>query len=145
MTSSALETLIELATAASDEAAQRLGRAVSAAADADKKLELLVQYRDEYGERFNQSLRQGLSPSGYQNFRNFMDKLDAAIASQQKTVAQAKVMVDNERGQLQACEKKRLSYDALASRAQKQIEQREQKRDQKQMDEFASRALLHRR
>lgn len=145
MSSSALETLIELATAASDEAAQRLGRAVSAAADADKKLELLVQYRDEYGERFNQSLRQGLSPSGYQNFRNFMDKLDAAIASQQKTVAQAQLMVDNERGQLQACEKKRLSYDALATRAQKQIEQREQKRDQKQMDEFASRALLHRR
>lgn len=145
MTSSALDTLIELASAASDEAAQRLGRAVAAAADADKKLELLLQYRDEYGERFNQALRQGLSPAGYQNFRNFMDKLDAAISSQQNAVDMAKRSVENERDQWQASEKKRMSYDTLATRAQKQIEKREQKRDQKQMDEHAARAPLHRR
>ena len=140
MSSSALDTLIELATAASDEAAQRLGRAVGAAADADKKLELLLQYRDEYGERFNQALRQGLSPAGYQNFRNFMDKLDAAIGSQQRAVETARQSVESERGLWQASEKKRMSYDTLASRAQKQADQREAKRDQKQMDEHAARS-----
>jgi flagellar FliJ protein len=140
MTSSALDTLIELATAASDEAAQRLGRAVAAAADADQKLELLMQYRDEYGQRFNQALQQGLSPTGYQNFRNFMDKLDAAIGSQQRAVDAARLSVNTERGNWQASEKKRMSYDTLASRAQKQADQREAKRDQKQMDEHAARA-----
>ena len=131
--------------AASHHPPPRGGGAGGAAADADQKLALLLQYRDEYGERFNQSLRQGLSPAGYQNFRNFIDKLDAAIAGQQQAVQQAKHSVERERGQWQASEKKRMSYDTLATRAQKQADLREQKRDQKQMDEHAARAPLHRR
>lgn len=142
---SALDTLIGIASAASDEAAQRMGRAVMTAENAEQKLALLLQYRDEYGHRFNQSLAVGLPAAGYQNFRNFMDKLDHAIASQQQVAGQARHSVEFERCEWQACERKRLSYDTLAVRAQKAAQQKESRRDQKQMDEHATRALLFKR
>lgn len=145
MTSSALDTLIELATAAADEAAQRLGQALATAEDAGKKLELLIQYRDEYAQRFNAALRAGLSPAGYQNFRNFIEKLDAAISSQQLVVQQARQAVDAERGNWQASERKRMSFDTLATRAQKAAGQKASRQDQKQMDEHASRTPLFKR
>lgn len=142
---SALDTLIELATTASDEAAQRLGKAIAAADNADQKLSLLLQYRDEYGERFKQSLKAGLSAAGYHNFRNFMAKLDEAIDSQHQLVDAARGTVDFERGQWQASERKRLSFDTLAARAEKAAEQRDNKRDQKLMDEHAMRTPLFKR
>lgn len=141
----ALDTLIELATTATDEAAQRLGRALKTADEAQKKLTLLQQYREEYAQRFQSNLGSGLSPVGYSNFRQFIEKLDQAVAGQQTIVEQAQAFVSQERGQWQACERKRISFDTLASRADKVAQAKESRRDQKMMDEFAARALRARR
>ena len=144
-TPSALDTLIELATRATDDAAKRLGQAVRSTDDAEQKLALLLQYRDDYATRFQSHLMSGLTASGYRNFQLFLDKLEEAINGQQKVVHDAKKRVNTERGAWQNCERTRMSYDTLATRAQKQQELKETRREQKQTDEFAARRLLYKR
>lgn len=139
---SALDTLIELASTATDEAAKRLGAAIRAAEDCEKKLNLLLQYRDDYTERFHASMASGLTTAGYRNYQQFLDKLDAAIDGQQRIVDDARRRVGDERSAWQASERKRMSYDTLATRAHKAQEQRVNKREQKQTDELAARKAL---
>lgn len=143
-TSSALETLIELATKSTDEAARRLGRAIKAGEDAHQKLALLMQYRDDYASRLQARMMSGLSASGYRNFQYFLDKLDDAIKGQQQVIQAAHRRVDDERKRWQDSERKRMSYDILATRAAKAREAKAMKQEQKQTDEFAARKLLYR-
>ena len=142
---SALDTLIELTTKQSDDAAKRLGKAVRAGDDAQQKLQLLMQYRDDYAARLRSSAATGLTASGYRNFQMFLDKLDDAIASQQRAVQDAQRRVNNERNAWQSSERKRMSYDTLATRAMNAQLLKQARREQKQTDEFAARALLYKR
>jgi len=140
-TSSALDTLIELATRDTDEAAKRLGRAMKAAEEAEQKLVLLSQYRDDYMVRCQQSLQTGLTAAAYANFQQFIGKLEQAVIGQQSAIRDARLIVERERRAWQECERKRMSYGTLAERAAKAQQAKENKRDQKQMDEYAARRL----
>lgn len=142
---SALNTLIELAAKDSDDAARKLGQALRAAEETETKLNLLLGYREEYAARFQTSMTNGLTAVDYRNFQLFIDKLDAAIEGQQMIVMQARQQSERERKSWQECERKRMSYDTLATRAEKQLQQKENKRDQKQTDEHAARAVMHKR
>lgn len=145
-TSSALDTLIELATTATDDAARRLGHAIRATDKAEKKLALLVQYRDDYSARFQAKMASGgVTPLTFRNYQAFLDKLEEAIIGQQQVVKEAENGVTRERGNWQANERKRMSYDALASRELKKEQQRDNKRDQKQNDEHAARVAQAKR
>lgn len=142
---SALNTLIDLAVKDSDEAARKLGEAIRTAEETEKKLTLLLGYRDEYAARFQNSMASGLKMMEYRNFQLFIEKLDTAITGQQQVVLEAKRQIEAERQAWQACERKRLSYDTLATRAEKDKQHKENKRDQKQMDEHAARSAHYRR
>jgi len=144
-TNSALETLIELATNQTDEAAKRLGKAICACEDTEQKLALLLQYRDDYDTRFKTGMVQGITAAGYRNFQLFMDKLDKAIAGQQQIVDDAKRRIQEERLLWQSSERKRMSFDTLATRAQQTQARQENKRDQKLMDEHAIRQANYKR
>ncbi|RYE99305.1 MAG: flagellar export protein FliJ [Oxalobacteraceae bacterium] len=142
---SALNTLIELATTEVDDAAARLGRAVRAVEEAKQKMDLLAGYRDDYAQRFQATMANGFTPMAYRNFQGFMDKLDQAINGQQQLVRDAEWRVEKERGAWRESERKRISYDALASRARTAAEQKIAKREQKQSDEQATRKLFYKR
>jgi len=142
---SALNTLIELATTEVDDAAARLGRAMRAVDEAKQKMSLLAGYRDDYAQRFQDTMASGFTPMAYRNFQGFMDKLDQAIAGQQQLVRDAEWRAEQERGAWRESERKRISYDALASRAKTAAEQRIARREQKQTDEQAARKLLYKR
>lgn len=142
---SAIDTLIELATNATDEAAKRLGHAIRAGEEAEKKLTLLFQYREDYAARFQSSLEVGLSASGYRNFQLFLDKLDQAIGGQQLVVRDTQRRIVEERSAWQASERKRMSYGTLVARAHKEEQRKETKRDQKLTDEHATRASHYKR
>lgn len=144
-TNSALETLIELATNQTDEAAKRLGRAIRTCEDTEQKLTMLLQYRDEYEARFKAGMINGITAAGYRNFQLFLEKLDLAIEGQEKIVQDAKQRIVSERSSWQSCERKRMSYDTLATRAQQVEQRKENKRDQKLMDEFATRQANYKR
>jgi len=142
---SALNTLIDLANKASDEAAKLLGAALHAGEEADQKLDLLMQYRDDYAARCQSSLTTGISTTHFNNFQVFMQKLDHAIAGQQKVVADAKQRIERARAAWQACEQKKMSFVTLAERAGKEAAHRELWLDQKQNDEHAARRALYKR
>jgi flagellar FliJ protein len=144
-TNSALETLIDLATTETDEAAKRLGQAIRACEDTEQKLELLLQYREDYQARFQSGLQSGISATGYRNFQLFLGKLDDAIAGQQRIVHDAKRRMDSERSAWQASERKRMSYDTLVARARTEEQRRQGKREQKLMDEYATRQANYKR
>lgn len=140
-----LETLIDLARRETDDAAKRLGAALKAVADAEEKLNMLIGYRDEYGRRFDASQQQGITPMAYRNFQAFMEKLDTAIKGQQEVVRHSKARGDQEKLAWQEAERKRMSFSTLRDRAQAQELKKEAKRDQKAMDEHASRQAFFKR
>jgi flagellar protein FliJ len=96
--SSAIDTLIELATTETDEAAKRLGRITRAAEECEKKLAMLHQYRDDYMTRYQASLAIGLTAMGMRNFQLFLAKLDTAIDAQKKVVleVQQRIVIERE-------------------------------------------------
>lgn len=140
-----LETLIDLARRETDDAAKRLGAALKAVADAEEKLNMLVGYRDEYGRRFDASQQQGITPLAYRNFQAFMEKLDTAIKGQEDVLRHTKVRGDQEKQAWQDAERKRMSFSTLRDRAHAQELKKEAKRDQKAMDEHASRQAFFKR
>lgn len=139
---SALETLIDLAGTATEDAAKRLGLAVKAGEEAQAKLVMLQQYREEYAARFQASLASGLGVMEYRNFQVFLDKLDTAVASQQQVIANLQRRIEKEREAWRESERKRLSYGTLLERTQKDAQHKEDKRTQKAMDEYAARQAL---
>ncbi|MBO9535834.1 flagellar export protein FliJ [Herbaspirillum sp.] len=144
-TPSALETLIELATKETDEATKRLGRAIRVSEEAQQKLAILQQYRDDYAARFQETLTTGLTALSYRNFQLFIEKIDTAITGQQDVVRSTQQKVADARMAWQACERKRMSYDTLAARAKEKELRKENRRDQKAMDEHASRITFYKR
>ena len=142
---SALTTLIDLAKKETDEAAKLLGAALRASEEASQKLDLLLQYRDDYALRCQSNLASGISTTHFNNFQVFMQKLDHAIAGQQAVVSNAKTRAEQARAAWVVCEQKKMSFVTLSNRADKESARRELYRDQKQNDEHAARRALHKR
>jgi len=79
----------------------------------------------------------------YRNFQLFIEKIDSAITGQQDVVRSSQQRVAEARAAWQACERKRMSYGTLATRARQTEQLRESRRDQKQTDEHASRISFY--
>ena len=142
---SQLATLIDLAQRETDDCAKRLGAALKALDDCRQKLDMLSGYRDDYAQRFEASMSNGITPMAYRNFQAFMVKLDSAIQGQQQVVEHAQARSENEKMRWQLAERKRMSYTTLNNRAQEQALKLENKRDQKPMDEHAARQAYYKR
>ncbi len=142
---SQLETLIDLAQRETDDAAKRLGAALKAVDDGQQKLDMLANYREDYAQRFQETMADGMTPMAYRNFQAFMGKLDSAILGQQEVVNFARARSDQEKAAWQAAERKRMSYTTLDNRAQEQALKLENTRDQKAMDEHAARQAYYKR
>ncbi len=133
-----LQRLLELAHERTDDAARRLGELIGAEKEDDRKLALLLQYRDEYQARFMDAAREGIGPDEWRNFSAFIARLDDAIEQQQRIVAEAR---DRTVAGQQAwiAERNRLkAFDALSQRHQKQQARKEAKQDQRLTDEHAA-------
>src|SRR3569832_207257 len=114
---SALNTLIDLAHKETDEAAKQLGLALRIGDEAVQKLDLLLQYRNDYEERCQSNQTSGISKTHLNNIHMFMQKLDHAISGQQKVVNDTQLRIAQARSAWQACEQKKMSFVSLAERA----------------------------
>ena len=141
---SALETLIELAQTRTDDAARRLGFLNAQGLDMEAKLALLTQYSDEYRVRFQTSMQQGLTASGWRNYHEFIGKLDAAISQQQEALALMRQRVAAGDAAWQSERRVLNSYDILAQRHKQLQLVRQAKREQRETDERASSAATRR-
>lgn len=145
MANSALSTLIELAENEVENAAKNLGRMIKARDDANEQLNLLNQYRSDYEIRFQSNAKQGLNVTQFTNFQAFIIKLDQAVEGQKKLIQDAEYRIEIAKKNWQECEKKRLSYKTLIDRNAASELKKENKRDQKQTDERATRALFYKK
>jgi len=142
---SALDTLIELAQRETDDAAKRLGAALKAVDECEQKLTMLLGYREDYAAKLDAAQLAGITPMAYRNFVAFMDKLEIAINGQREVIKHAQHKAGVEKAAWQASERKRLSYRTLNERAAIESLRRENKLDQKQMDEHAARQAYYKR
>jgi flagellar FliJ protein len=145
MVASSLNTLIELAENDVENAAKHLGRTIKAKDEAVQQLEMLTQYRADYEARLQNSAQRGLTVSQYANFQGFIGKLDQAIEGQNKLIIDAEYKVELAKKLWQEAEKKRLSFKTLINRAAATELKKENKRDQKQTDERATRTLFYKK
>ena len=138
-----LQTVLELMQSRADEATQQLARLIANERDARNKLEMLQQYRDEYATRFRQAGQHGLTPREWQNYQEFLNRLDEAITAQTKAVAQQAQHTAAGQAHWQQQRKKLKAIDTLSERHQASEEAKEQRREQKLQDEFATRYNKH--
>jgi len=137
--SNVLKMLEEIAAREVELATEALAKAMKVADEAQGKYDMLLEYRKGYQDNLAANLAKGMTAEAYQNFQNFFKKLDHAIAGQRDVVLIAEQQVKVHRTLWQECQRKKLSYDVLITRSDKRIAKVEQKRDQKLMDEFATR------
>nr|WP_294839371.1 flagellar export protein FliJ [uncultured Methylotenera sp.] len=137
--SNVLKMLEEIAAREVELATEALAKAMKVVDEAQGKYDMLLEYRKGYQENLAANLAKGMTAEAYQNFQNFFKKLDHAIAGQKDVVLIAQQQLNVHRTLWQESQRKKLSYDVLISRSDKRIAKVEQKRDQKLMDEFATR------
>lgn len=134
-----LKMLKDLAVREVEQATEALANAMKVADEALSRQNLLYDYRQGYVNNMNKTLETGMVAESYQNYQNFFGKLDQAIAGQQEVVEMTKMQVKLKRDLWQESQRKKLSYEVLLQRSDKQVLKAEQKKDQKVMDEFAMR------
>ena len=136
---SVLKMLQEIAAKEVDMAAEALAKSIKFAEEAKAKQDMLSGYRQDYVNNLNKILVEGMGTEAYQNFYQFFAKLDQAISGQQQAVDIANQKVQVNRQLWQESQRKKLSYEVLLNRSDKRELKVEQKKDQKMMDEYATR------
>lgn len=135
-----LKVVQDLAQRNSDKAALQLGALNAEAAKAGAKLNMLLEYREDYRARFRGSMHQDMHSAGWKNFQEFLGKLDEAIEQQRAAVIASQEAVHRGQREWQAQELKVKAYGALEERHEQAQGQRVKRLDQRLMDDFAARA-----
>ncbi|AXK39783.1 flagellar export protein FliJ [Crenobacter cavernae] len=120
-------------------AAERMQRAQGRLGDARQRLEQLEAYRDEYRGRFTARGQAGVGVAQWQDFRLFLGKLDEAVGLQNGEVERCLQRLLMERQGWQNERKRVMAFDKLMEREAERAALKENRREQKAMDEFASR------
>ncbi len=141
MSASSLKLLLELAQQQTDSSAKKLGKLSFQQQEAEKKLNLLLQYRHNYQSHLQNSIAQGIDHMEWLNFIAFMNKLDAAINEQRQAVLHAQSTRIAGSNEFLSHQRKLKSYDTLSQRQQYAENQQQTKYEQKLQDEFASNAF----
>ena len=85
-----LQPLLDLSNLRLDEATRQLGKLIAGEQEASQRLDLLVQYRDEYQAKFIAAASSGLGPEAWRNYQHFLGRLDQAIDQARSMVALSK-------------------------------------------------------
>ncbi|PVF13713.1 flagellar export protein FliJ, partial [Yersinia pestis] len=84
---SPLVTLCDLAQKAVEQASTQLGHVRQSYQNAEQQLTMLLTYQDEYRERLNDTLCNGMASSSWQNYQQFIQTLEQAIDQHRKQLA----------------------------------------------------------
>lgn len=134
-----LQPLLELMQTRADEATRRLGQLIAAEQSAKSRLQLLEQYREEYNQRFREAVQNGLSPQAWQNYQDFIARIDEAIRQQGNVVSGAERHTAAGQAHWRQQNTKLKAIDTLSQRHHSAEVRAEGRREQKLQDEFSSR------
>jgi len=136
-----LDLIIRVSTERRDSAALGLAGSRRQTDEASRKLRMLCQYRQDYLGRMNASDSSGnTDPVRMSNVRAFLDKLDHAVAQQQREIEACESYANACFHLLSAQAKKLKSLEMLRDQRTRESDRAERHRDQKHNDEFAARA-----
>ncbi|NTV09363.1 MAG: flagellar export protein FliJ [Zoogloea sp.] len=139
-----LQTLLDLANDRMDEAARHLGELIASEQAGEKKLALLQQYRDEYRNRFLETVRSGVGPEVMRNFSAFIGRLDEAIAIQKAQLDRSKQQTAQGQQHWLSERNRVKAFDTLSERHQQVQAKREAKQEQRFSDEHAAKQFRQR-
>ena len=120
-----------------DDWARNLGQLNSRQQEVEKKLTLVLQYRQNYQLQLQSSIANGIDQIEWRNFNAFLNKLDAAVTEQRQAVLHAKTLTTIANNEFLACQRKLKSYSTLSKRQHMAETLKQNKLEQKLLDEFA--------
>ncbi|MDF3125799.1 flagellar export protein FliJ [Rheinheimera sp. 1928-s] len=109
-----------------------------------QKYQGLADYRIEYVQQTQSRGQQGMAGRSFNQYLNFIGKLDAALTAQQQYVQQAKASADQRLLQLLDMQKKRKALEILIERELAEVQRKADKQEQKMLDEIASQQFFRR-
>ncbi|GAA0670201.1 flagellar export protein FliJ [Rheinheimera tangshanensis] len=109
-----------------------------------QKYQGLADYRIEYVQQTQSRGQEGMASRQFNQYLNFIGKLDAALTAQQQYVQQAKASADQRLQQLLAMQKKRKAMEILIDRELAEIQRKADKQEQKMLDEIATQQFFRR-
>lgn len=139
-----LKPVIDYSQSQENDAAKKLSTSQDSLGAAEKRLDELIQYRNEYATMFGRLCGVGANATRMQDFRSFLDKLDVAIAQQRYKVEMAKFEHDIHKSEWLGKHRRRRALDKVAQRYDNEDRRQQQQREQKESDEAVSRAYAQR-
>jgi flagellar protein FliJ len=109
-----------------------------------QKYQGLADYRIEYVQQTQSRGQEGMASRQFNQYLNFIGKLDAALTAQQQYVQQAKANADQRLQQLLAMQKKRKAMEILIERELLELQRKADKQEQKMLDEIATQQFFRR-
>lgn len=140
--SSTYSMLKELTQKSVDESASQLGHIEQSYQQAKQQLEMLNNYYDEYQARLTQSMNKGIDNTLLQNYQQFISTLEFSIKQQQQTLEHWE---QNKQKALESwqLEQRRLNaFSTLYEREEKQRITKENRQEQKHLDEFVQNQII---
>ena len=134
-----LQTLLELMQNRTDEASRKLGQLIMAEQSQRSRLQMLEQYRDEYAQRMREAAAEGITRLILRNYQDFLARIDEAIEQQRQAVKNSEISTKAGQTEWRNQNTKLMAIDTLSSRHDARERYRENKQEQKILDEFSSR------
>ena len=135
-----IQTIVDIKAQQEQKSLEALGEKLRSHQEAIQQLEHLVQYRQEYLDKFQNNASVGMSVTVLVDFRAFIEKLDQAIAGQAQLVQQAELEVMNKRknweNKHQHTQSLQKVFDGIVAEEHKL----ENKREQAESDDRSSRS-----
>lgn len=137
-----LQPLLELMQNRTDEATRNLGKLISAEQNARSRLEMLEQYRAEYADKLRDATAQGLTRQVLANYQDFLGRIDEAIGQQREIVRQSEAGTRRGQEHWKQQNTRLQAIGTLATRHEAREKQKENKQEQKLLDEFSARKFV---
>lgn len=134
-----LQPLLEIMQTRSDEATRRLGQLIAAEQSAKSRLQMLEQYRDEYAQKLRDATTQGITQLALRNYQDFLGRIEEAIQQQAQAVRSSERSTANGQAHWKEQNKRLKAIDTLSLRHDARERYRENKQEQKLLDEFSAR------
>jgi flagellar FliJ protein len=134
-----LAPVVDMALKAEREAAYQLGLAQNQLLQAQRKLAELERFRGDYQQQWIERGQQGVSGQWLMNYQRFLSQLEAAVEQQNRSLDWQREVVDKARGAWQEKYARLEGLRKLVERYREEARLLEDKREQKQLDEFAQR------
>ncbi len=134
-----LQTIVDIKANQEQKALETLGQSQRQHTEMKRQVDGLSNYRSDYVDKCNAFARDGVQVSRLIEFRSFIDKLDVAIAGQEKILKNMEQNVQLNRRMWEHSHYSTQTIQKVRESALKVEQKHENKREQAEQDEHASR------